>query len=86
MFDTDEEQTKNMRPGDDSEENKRWQKEMIWPYAQGEEKEGESGEMSRSACMEEGRGSRGHYLESATEGGAPRVLLITATAVFLERD
>jgi hypothetical protein len=35
----DEEQQKNFRPGDDSEENKKWQKDMVWPYAQGEEKE-----------------------------------------------
>ena len=35
----DEEQQKNFRPGDDSEENKKWQKDMLWPYAQEEEKE-----------------------------------------------
>ena len=38
MFDEpDENERRNMRPGDDSEENKKWQQEMVWPYAQGEE-------------------------------------------------
>ena len=31
MFDQDEDERRNMRPGDDSEENKKWQQEMVWP-------------------------------------------------------